>query len=229
MRPYLATTYPTWDALTNAAAIQPVFFVTIDFGTPSYKLMTSFYSDDLLFTPSPLVQGLTFPKESLRRESASFTVTVTGLDATLLNYALNARQDLNYPTSDYDIPFGSIDLWFFNADGTVGEDASLPIASGLMDGCEIAHGPDQTVVVFTFAHSDDWAWERPIEGRYTDGYQRSLTSVLEDPLIDSFADDAGFEFVERLQDWSGFWAKPPAAKKPGKNKTSKKGRGGKRT
>lgn len=229
MRPYLDSWYSlaTWDSLTNSTTVQPVFFIVIDFGTPSLLPITSIYADGSGWTTGGIVQDINFPTESINGDKSGFSISLTGLDSNTLTYALNARQDKSWPNSSYDIPGGTIDMWFFDDDGHINSLASYTVATGIMDSCEISHGGSGTIVEFHFQSASDWLWDRPIEGRYTDAHQKSLPNYVA-PIGPSygagshFSGDKGFEFVEALQNWQLFWAKPTPHKKPNKNVESGK-------
>jgi hypothetical protein len=225
MRPELESSYPNWDDLTNAGIIRPVFFVYVDFGSVSLDPITAVYDDGFGWSPDGKLLDLTFPTDSIDiRNRSQFTLTFTGLDSTILTSVLNARHDLQFPTSSYDVPSASVDLWFFLDDGTIDTDASYIVTGGLMDTAEIRHTPAGTVCVMTFQCSMNWNWDRPLGGRYTDTYQKSRTAQAYNPAISAanFAADDGFKFVEALQNWTLFWGKPQPAKNPGKVVKEKK-------
>lgn len=223
-RPYLDTaTYSDWDTLTSDPQVRPIFFIFLDFGATTYYPFTAIYDDGWGADLDVTVLGIEFPEDSINGDKSEFSVSLSGLNATLLQDAVNARQDREFPTSNDDIPTCVIDIWFFDEDGSINSQASYTVCCGLMDNCEIVYGPDGAVINMTFQQSPDWLWDRPGEGRYTDAFQKSRGNPSY-YTSNPFYNDRGFEFVEALQNWQVHWTQPAAAKKRKKNKKKKKGK-----
>ena len=222
-QPCITSFLADWDLLTTDAIVRPQIWVSIEFGTNTFfeHTFTNRPVETTLFDRSNgVIQSVTFPRQNINREKQTFTIVLSGLDESLLGDAMRARQDYSWPNLGSDIPRGVISLRFIG-ENDFGNDAEFIVASGLLESTDIVETSSEVIVSMTFAQSSDWLWDRPIEGRYTDVYQQSLKSQAGD----SFFGDKGFEFVEKLQDWELFWAKPKPAKKKGKKKKGKKNRG----
>lgn len=225
MRPLFDSSYGNWDALTNNSKVRPIFFVSIQWGYGTTTDATFQYKppgSSIATRSLGAILDLTFPKDNIKREKTSFSILLNGNNPTLLQRALNARQQIDWPFTGGDIPLAYIDMWFLDENDEVDPDWSLTIAQGLMESISIDYSPEGNTITAIFQHSRDWMWDRPIEGRYTDVYQKSITTGYGGTV--DFSADRGFEYVEKLQDWDGFWAKPKAAKKPGKKEKQKKKR-----
>lgn len=227
-RPYLSESYyNNWSSLTSAAQVQPVFFVSVEFGNVDFWLTTAIYDDGFGADPDGTVLGIEFPEDSLNGDKSEFTISFSGQNADFLAAAIAARQDLDFPTSGDDIPVGSVDLWFFQDDGDLDSQASYTICTGLMDNCEIIYSSTGIIINMTFQQSADWLWDRPGEGRFTDAYQKSRGNPSYS-TSNPYYNDRGFEFVEALQNWQVHWTQPSPAKKPHKKKKKHKSTKGKR-
>jgi hypothetical protein len=221
MRPLLGTDYPNWDTATNDPNIRPVFWVGIDFGSPSHLEATFLYP--LTFgTPYGYMTDLKFPKNTVAREKQTFSFTLSGASETLLNRAQSARQDINWVSSGYDIILGFVDIWFFDPNGVLYSDFSYNIAEGLLESCEITEGNEASLITFTFAQSTDWQWDRALIGRWDDAFQKRINFITGG---NPYSTDRGFEYVEAIQSWELFWAKPKPAKKHRKKHKKGKNRG----
>lgn len=225
MRPYFAIDYTNWDTLTNDSQVRPIFFVSIAWGDGTTTDTTFQYknpSGTSVITTIGAVLDIQFPKDNIKREKTSFSLLLNGDNPTLLQKALDARQQIDWPSAGKDIALAYVDLWFLDSTDKVDSQYSLNVAEGLLESLSIDYQPGATTINAVFQHSRDWIWDRPIEGRYTDVYQKSIKQGYGGAV--DFSADKGFEYVEKLQDWDGFWAKPKAAKKPGKKKKHKKKR-----
>lgn len=232
MRPFILTGYDNWELRTNAAhdsQIFPVFWCQVDMGVPAYGDLTNLYptfsnTGGESGKSKGIIQSITLPKQSIKPERQTFSITYSGLRTDMLADALLMRQDIGFPTSRYDIGLGFIDMWFYNpVTEIIDPDATYTVAMGLLESVEIVEDAPNPLVTFTFAQSTDWQWDQPHEGRYTDAYQkaREISGVA----AATIKADRGFEYVEKLQDWELFWAKPKPAKKKGKRGKHGKGRG----
>lgn len=225
MRPYFNTDYTNWDTLTNNGKVRPVFWVQIAWGYGSnddwtYRFQNS--AGTFTYESNGDILDIIFPKDNIQREKSSFSILLNGENAQLLQRALDARQQIDWPVVGGDIPLAFIDMWFLDENDKVDSQYSLNVAEGLLESISIDYRPEGSVINAVFQQSRDWMWDKPIEGRYTDAYQKSITLGYGGSI--DLSADKGFEYVEKLQDWDGFWAKPKAAKKPGKKKKQKKKR-----
>lgn len=201
-------TFTNWDSLVGATIVRPFLSVSINVGLGAVKDTTWLYPNVTSTTAKGYIQDISFPRDTINRERKSFTVVWTGLDSNILSQFLAAKQ-FQYTSgpNNYDIPTCTIKLWFIDSVDVADSQAAYTIATGLLDTCNITEANDSTTIEANFVASSDWTWDRPVEGRWTDNYQRSLVSLVDAPLNQSFSADKGFEFVERLQDWNLFWAR----------------------
>lgn len=181
-----------------------------------------------------IIETITFPRDTLNgKEKPSFSVTVSGLDPLTIEMFQASRHD--YQWSGHSVTVDGTDvgdritcevfLWFRDSDQRVNEDGFYRMAVGIMESCEINLASEGAIITPTFAASVQWCFDRAVEGRYTDAAQKTLAlgpaGALGQPLpsydeTNPYYNDSGFKFVEALQSWQTFWAKPSPAKKPGK-------------
>lgn len=146
--------------------------------------------------------GLPSIKEVGSVDSQGIEINLCGIPDTLISLLLtDTRQNLE----------GNIYLGFFDANWSVISDPVLLFSGGL-DVPKISDSDNDLKISISY-ESNFALLKKAIELRYTDQHQKNL-----------FAGDKGFEFVNSLQDWTGFWGnkeKPKASNKK-KNTTKKK-------
>jgi len=222
VRPIIDT-YTNWDSLTQGGTVKPFFEFDLLFGSGIEFLEVTLLFSTVFYSPSGRIIGITFPKDNILGEKQQFTITLNIQDPTLVLQLQNSRQDSG--PSPYNLMVGVLSFWFLTSSDQVDSQSNYVLTYGMIDSCELTSTPDGTIAVLTFAASSDWQWDRPIEGRYTDVYQKNRRNTgnanegAENPHLDK-----GFEFVEQLQDWQLFWAKGKTAGKKGKKTRIKKHR-----
>jgi hypothetical protein len=191
-----------------ADRLSPRFFIELELASSTIRYWTG--SRDITVN-SVVWSGNGYLNEigqvtlTRRIEAQGLEVQIAGQLEALVSMAMQSTAQNKGAT---------IYLGFLDATGAVISDLS-PYFIGVFDNAEIADNPDSATITLRF---DNLLIENEADNelRYTHQTQISL-----------FAGDIGFEYVEQLEDFRGYWGKQNAdpSKKPGKGGGGAKGQG----
>ena len=190
-------------------------------------------------TPNVNLINLDLWTDSIDSEPNIVTLTLRIADATLMPYFANSHS-VNYFTQLTLWQFLKSDLWYADAlahSAFANRDFFISPFSGYLDNTKIVDAGSYCDVTLTFIDESSLA-QSSLDYRYTDQDQKNIPGVWQQagestgslPFAD-YTSDKGFEYVEAIQNWSGFWgvvANADSTKPAGKKKSKPKKKGHRR-
>lgn len=180
-------------ALTSAlktklegATLKPLVFLEIQLGTLTYRFWNGRGSktwDSQTWLGSGFFLRATEADESKNDRSTGLSVTFEAVSKILTSVFLqNIQQN----------QIGKIYFGAEDDDGSVILDPYL-IFSGYLDGMEIDANPNSSLITLHY-ESQNGMLDRAGNQRWADESQKLLRG-----------DDVGFQYVQQIENWSGFW------------------------
>jgi len=173
------------------------YFLSIGFDTPLY--LSSLRHDKDWDSKTWLGNGMFHGADSIDEDQDlgvdELSVFLSGVDSTILSAFMN------YSEADV---VGQIYLVFFDENWAVVADPYL-LFEGLLDEVEISEEADDTSIEVSFQNRLSQL-DRASDIRWNHNNQ-----------IDRFAGDLGFDYVQALVDYDGYWGKNKLSKKEGKD------------
>lgn len=198
-RPLLDTSYSNFETLASAAVVRPYFKFTLTF--PSTISPQTYVCETRLTGDSNAwLQGVAFPEDTVGLVRKTWGVNIATSDTAFAT----ALAD---PRTEDDVTLGQLDFWFLNSAGTIEANGPYTLIAGYLDNVELRE--EQSVTMATLSFDDGLAQiDRAREILYTPEHQKRFV----------LSNDLGFDYVAKLQDWTGVWGK--SSRKPAGEKGS---------
>lgn len=187
----------------EASEVRPFYLFEAEFVSETLRLFSGGY--DLTWNSETWLgngwfKGLSNVKETGGVESSGVEVTLSGVPDTLISLVLgDSRQNLT----------GKLYLGFFDSSWSIIADPFLFFEGGL-DVPKISDSNSDLDLILTYENHLVFL-KRKRELRFTDQTQQAL-----------FPGDLGFQFVNSLAEWSGYWGKKVEPPTSGKKKKKRK-------